>query len=219
MEKKQKQTWKGRAKRQTDQEEREPGQRLDGLPSFRPRPRPLPSPPSCGNGRAEQKSKKKGRKRENQCEGCRRPLRPFLASPSAPSDVYTVHTIASSSPPHPIATSPRVREGRPPRPLLGDVIATTSPPHRRRSTSSRAAHRRSAIMPASSSSSSLLQVVRVGQSKRANKKKRENQGEGCRRNLRQFLASLLFRLLPPPSTPSPAAHKLAPVAPATGREE
>ena len=34
----------------------------------------------------------------------------------------------------------------------------------------------------------------------------ENQGEGCRRPLRPFLASLLLRLLPPPSTPSPAAH-------------
>ena len=40
-------------------------------------------------------------------------------------------------------------------------------------------------------------------------RKRENQGEGYRRHLRQFLASLLFRLLPPPSTPSPAAHHFA----------
>ena len=37
---------------------------------------------------------------------------------------------------------------------------------------------------------------------------RENQGEGCRRHLRQFLASLLFRLMSSPSTPSPAAHYL-----------
>ena len=43
----------------------------------------------------------------------------------------------------------------------------------------------------------------VGQKKRPTRK-RENQGEGCRRHLRPFLASLLFRLLPPPSTPSPA---------------
>ena len=54
---------------------------------------------------------------------------PPLSSPvprlsSAPSDVYTVHTIASRSPPHPLATSHRVRDGRPPRPLLVDVIAT-----------------------------------------------------------------------------------------------
>ena len=56
---------------------------------------------------------------------------PPLSSPvprlsSAPSDVYTVHTIASRSPPHPLATSHRVRDGRPPRPLLVDVIATPS---------------------------------------------------------------------------------------------
>ena len=54
---------------------------------------------------------------------------PPLSSPvprlsSAPSDVYTVHTIASRSPPHPLATSHRVREGRPPRPVQGDAIAT-----------------------------------------------------------------------------------------------
>ena len=36
--------------------------------------------------------------------------------------------------------------------------------------------------------------------------KRGNQDEGCRRPLRQFLASLLLRLMPPPSTPSPADH-------------
>ena len=39
-------------------------------------------------------------------------------------------------------------------------------------------------------------------------RKRENQGEGCRRPLRPFLASLLFRLLPPLSSTSPAAHPL-----------
>ena len=71
---------------------------------------------------------------------------------SAPSAASTVLTIASRSPPHPLATSPRVREGRSPRPLLGDVIATP----RRRSTSSRASPRRSAILPASSSSPSPL---------------------------------------------------------------
>ena len=37
-------------------------------------------------------------------------------------------------------------------------------------------------------------------------RKRENQGEGCRRHLRPFLASLLFRLMSSPSTPSPASH-------------
>ena len=55
----------------------------------------------------------------------------------------------------------------------------------------------------------------VGQSKR--NRKRENQGEGCRRHLRQFLASLLFRLLPPPSTPSPAAHHFTRLCQRSGR--
>ena len=95
---------------------------------------------------------------------------PPLSSPvprlsSAPSDVYTVHTIAKRSPPHPLATSHMVREGRPPRPVQGDAIATTSPhiAADRPATSSRAAPRRSAILPSSSSSSSFLQVVMVGQ--------------------------------------------------------
>ena len=48
-------------------------------------------------------------------------------------------------------------------------------------------------------------------------RKRENQCEGCRRYLRQFLASLLFRLLPPPSTPSPAAHHFARLCQRSGR--
>ena len=48
-------------------------------------------------------------------------------------------------------------------------------------------------------------------------RKRENQGEGYRRHLRQFLASLLFRLLPPPSTPSPAAHHFARLCQRSGR--
>ena len=139
---------------------RREGQRLDGLPSCPPRPRPLPSHPSGDKGKAEQKSKKKGRKRENQGEGCRRPLRPFLASPSAPSDVFTVHTIASRSPPRPILSALRERDGRAPRPLLGDAIATTSPhlAADRPTTSSRAAPRLSAILPASSSSPSLSSV-------------------------------------------------------------
>ena len=113
----------------------------------------------------KKQSKKKGRKRENQGEGCRRHLRPFLASllfrlMSSPSNHRQPLTT------RPLVSALRERDGRPPRPLLGDVIAT--PRHhiatpRRRSTSSRAAPRRSAILPASSSSSSLLQVVRVGQ--------------------------------------------------------
>ena len=48
-------------------------------------------------------------------------------------------------------------------------------------------------------------------------RKRENQGEGCRRHLRQFLASLLFRLMSSPSTPSPAAHHFARLCQRSGR--
>ena len=96
---------------------------LDSLPSSPHRPLPrLSSPLSCGEGRAEQKIKPKGRKRENQGEGCRRPLRPFIASPSAPSDVFTIHTIASRS--HLTTSHHHRRDGRAPRPLLGDAIAT-----------------------------------------------------------------------------------------------
>ena len=48
-------------------------------------------------------------------------------------------------------------------------------------------------------------------------RKRENQGEGCRRHLRQFLASLLLRLMSSPSTPSPAAHHFARFCQRSGR--
>lgn len=79
----------------------------------------------------------------------------------------------------------------------------------------RAAPRRSAILPASSSSSPPPSggEGREEQSSRRNRK-RENQGEGCRRHLRPSLASLLFCLLSSPSTPSPAltlspAHAIA----------
>lgn len=43
---------------------------------------------------------------------------------SAPSDASTVHTIASGSPLRPLVSALMERDGRPPRPLLGDVIAT-----------------------------------------------------------------------------------------------
>ena len=46
---------------------------------------------------------------------------------SAPSDASTVHTIASGSPLRPLVSALMERDGRPPRPLLGDAIATTSP--------------------------------------------------------------------------------------------
>ena len=61
--------------------------------------------------------------------------RQFLASPSAPSDVFTIHTIDSRSPPRQLVPAIREREGRPPCPPLGDTIDTTSPPPRHRSTS------------------------------------------------------------------------------------
>ena len=50
--------------------------------------------------------------------------RPFLASPSAPSDVFTIHTIDSCS--HLTTSNHHRRDGRQPRPLLGDAISTTS---------------------------------------------------------------------------------------------
>ena len=56
----------------------------------------------------------------------------------------------------------------------------------------------------------------VWQGKRPTRK-RENQGEGCRRHLRQFLASLLLRLMSSPSTPSPAAHHFARFCQRSGR--
>lgn len=59
---------------------------------------------------------------------------------SAPSDASTVHTIASRSPLPALLSALRDRDGRPPRPLLGDAIATTSPQHRHRSTSSQRPH-------------------------------------------------------------------------------
>ena len=98
----------------------------------------------------------------------------FLAS-SAPSDVSTVHTIASTSSLRPLVSTLRKRDVRPPRPLLGDVIATTSPnlAADRPTTSSRAAPRRSAILPASSSSPSHPSGGEEGKSKGANRTGRE----------------------------------------------
>ncbi len=75
----------------------------------------------------------------------------------------------------------------------------------------RAAPRRSAILPASSSSSSPPSggEGREEQTSKQNRK-RENQGEGCRRHLRPFLASLLSCLLSSPSTPSPKGRAATP---------
>ena len=64
------------------------------------------------------------------------PFSPVPRLSSAPSDASTIHTIASRSPLRPLVSALRERDGRLPRPLLGDVIATTSPPPRHRSPSS-----------------------------------------------------------------------------------
>ena len=141
---------------------------------------------------------------ENQGEGCRRPLRQFLASLSAPSDAFTVHTIATRSPLRPLVSALRERDGRPPRPILGDAIDTTSP---HLAADRPAAWQRLDGLPSSPPRPrSLPSCGEVGQSKR--NRKRRNYGEGCRRYLRQFLASLLLRLMSTPSTPSPAARRL-----------
>ena len=74
------------------------------------------------------RAEKKGRTKQKEREPWRRmppTSRPFLASPSAPSDVFTIHTIDSCS--HLTTSNHHRRDGRPPRPLLGDTIATTSP--------------------------------------------------------------------------------------------
>lgn len=76
--------------------------------------------------------------------------RPFLASPSAPSDVFTIHTIDSRS--HLTTSNHHRRDGRPPRPLLGDAIATTSQPIDQQPDGQ--PRRLSVILPASSSSPS-----------------------------------------------------------------
>ena len=73
------------------------------------------------------RAEKKGRTKQKEREPWRRmppTSRPFLASPSAPSDVFTIHTIDSRS--HLTTSHHHRRDGRPPRPLLGDAIATTS---------------------------------------------------------------------------------------------
>ena len=80
------------------------------------------------------RAEKKGRTKQKEREPWRRmppTSRPFLASPSAPSDVFTIHTIDSRS--HLTTSNHHRRDGRPPRPLLGDAISTP----RHRSTSSK----------------------------------------------------------------------------------
>ena len=71
--------------------------------------------------RRAEKGDRRNRKREL---GRRIPptYRQFIASPSAPSDVFTIHTIDSRS--HLTTSHHHRRDGRAPRPLLGDAIAT-----------------------------------------------------------------------------------------------
>ena len=84
--------------------------------------------------RRAEKGDRRNRKRE---PGRRMPptYRQFIASPSAPSDVFTIHTIDSRSPPRQLVPAIREREGREPCPPLGDTIETTSPQPLHRSTS------------------------------------------------------------------------------------
>ena len=100
---------------------------------------------------------------------------------SAPSDVFTVHTIASRSPLRPLLSALREKDERPPRPLLGDVIATTSPQHRQRP----AARKQQGSASTVCHPARLVHVLvlfpvlfppsgcEVGQSKRANETGRE----------------------------------------------
>ena len=119
--------------KQTEKE----GQRRDGLPSCPPRPLPLLQVVRTADRTEE---------RENQGEGCRRRLRPFLASllfcllssPSTPSP---------AAHPHHVAPATRERDGRPPRPLLGEAIAT--PRHRSTSKQQTAAGARLDGLPSS----------------------------------------------------------------------
>ena len=124
------------------------------------------------------------------------PSSPVPRLSSAPSDVFTVHTIASRSPLRPLVSALRERDGRPPRPLLGDAIATTSP--HLAADRPAAGQRLDGLPSCPPRPRSLPSCGEVGQSKRANEKKRGNQGEGCRRHLRPFLSSVCCHHRPRP---------------------
>ena len=74
---------------------------------------------------------------------------------------HTVHAIASRSFFRPVAPSLRAREGRPPRPPLGDAIATTSPPSRHQSTSNQEGSAPGCLSSCPPRPLPLFQVVRV----------------------------------------------------------
>ena len=105
------------------------------------------------------RAEKKGRTKQKEREPWRRmppTSRPFLASPSAPSAVFTIHTSDSCS--HLTTSNHHRRDGRPPRPLLGDAIATTSPPIDQKQATTGHRLGLTVILPASSSSPSLSSV-------------------------------------------------------------
>ena len=108
------------------------------------------------------------------------PSSPVPRLSSAPSDVFTVHTIASRSPHRPLVSALMERDGLPPRPLLGDVIATPR-------------HHLASDQKPQGSASTVCHSARL------------------------VPASLLFRLMPSPSTPSPAAHHFARLCQRAGR--
>ena len=72
-------------------------------------------------GRAKEQTKQKEREPGRRMPP---PSSPVPRLSSVPSDVFTVHTIASRSPLRPLVSALREMDGRPPRPLLVDVIAT-----------------------------------------------------------------------------------------------
>ena len=91
------------------------------------------------------------------------PSSPVPRLSSAPSDVLTVHTIASRSPHRQLVSALMERDGLPPRPLLGDVIST--PRHHLASDqnpqgSASTVFHSARLVP---DSLPLRQVVRVGQ--------------------------------------------------------
>ena len=116
------------------------------------------------------------------------PSSPVPRLSSGPSDVFTVHTIASRSPLRPIVSAIRERDGRPPRPILGDVIATTTPPHRQRTAASKQQGSASKVChPSRLVLVLFLQVVRKGRAKEQTENEKREPG----------------RRMPPPSSPVP----------------
>ena len=96
------------------------------------------------------------------------PSSPVPRLSSVPSDVFTVHTIASRSPHRPLVSALREREGRPPRPVQGDAIATTSPPHRQRTAAT--GHRLDVLPSCPPRPRPLPSCGEVGHSKRNRKR-------------------------------------------------